>query len=92
MLEQFGLIPYFDHVQGTDGIPYKPAPDVIFASLAALGAKPEACLMIGDSPPIWRPAARRVKTCAVRYGYGKTEELARFSRTTGWTTSAKSLG
>ena len=28
VLEQFGLISYFDHVQGTDGIPCKPAPDV----------------------------------------------------------------
>ena len=30
--EQFGLLPYFDHVQGTDGFPCKPAPDVIFTS------------------------------------------------------------
>ena len=31
VLEQFGLIQYFDHVQGTDGFPYKPAPDVILS-------------------------------------------------------------
>ena len=29
VLEQFGLIRYFDHVQGTDGFPCKPAPDVM---------------------------------------------------------------
>ena len=29
VLEQFGLLPYFDHVQGTDGFPCKPNPDVI---------------------------------------------------------------
>ncbi|MBZ5728929.1 MAG: HAD-IA family hydrolase [Acidobacteriia bacterium] len=78
ILEQFGLIGYFDHVQGTDGFPYKPAPDVILTALAALGARPEECLMVGDSP-FDMEAGRRagVKTCAVRYGYGKHEELAR---------------
>ena len=29
VLELFGLLPYFDHVQGTDGFPCKPAPDVL---------------------------------------------------------------
>ncbi len=78
ILEQFGLIGYFDHVQGTDGFPYKPAPDVILAALGALGARPEECLMVGDSP-FDMEAGRRagVKTCAVRYGYGKQEDLAR---------------
>jgi phosphoglycolate phosphatase len=32
VLEQFGLLRYFDHVQGTDGFPYKPAPDVILTA------------------------------------------------------------
>jgi hypothetical protein len=32
VLEQFGLIQYFDHVQGTDGFPCKPAPDVILTA------------------------------------------------------------
>ena len=80
VLEQFGLIQYFDHVQGTDGFPYKPAPDVILTALAALGARPEDCLMVGDSPADMEAGKRSgVKTCAVRYGYGKPEELARFA-------------
>jgi len=33
VLEMFGLLPYFEHVQGTDGFPAKPEPDVILASL-----------------------------------------------------------
>jgi len=49
-LEQFGLIQYFDHVQGTDGFPCKPAPDVVLTVLAALGAQPDECLFVGDSP------------------------------------------
>src|SRR6185503_5363845 len=79
ILQQFGLIQHFDHVQGTDGFPSKPAPDVILTALKALGASPGDCLMVGDSTADM--AAGRsagVKTCAVRYGYGKPEELARF--------------
>jgi phosphoglycolate phosphatase len=77
ILTQFGLIEYFDHVQGTDGIPCKPAPDVILAALAGLGASPEECLMVGDSPADMEAGRRAgVKTCAVRYGYGKPDQLA----------------
>ncbi len=80
VLTQFGLIEYFDHVQGTDGIPYKPAPDVLFAAMAALGARPEECLMVGDSTADMAAGrAAGVKTCAVRYGYGKQQEMARFA-------------
>ena len=32
VLEQFELIRHFDHVQGTDGFPAKPEPDVILRS------------------------------------------------------------
>lgn len=79
VLELFGLIQYFDHVQGTDGFPCKPAPDVILTSLKAIDARPEDCLMIGDSPADMEAGRRAgVKTCAVRYGYGKPEELARW--------------
>ena len=78
ILQQFGLLPHFDHVQGTDGFPCKPAPDVILNALAALGAQPEDCLMIGDAPSdMIAGKSAGVKTCAVRYGYGKEDELAR---------------
>jgi phosphoglycolate phosphatase len=79
VLEQFGLAGYFDHVQGTDGFAYKPAPDVILAALDALGARPEDCLLVGDSP-VDMDAGRRagVAICAVRYGYGDPAVLASF--------------
>jgi HAD superfamily hydrolase (TIGR01509 family) len=78
VLEKFGLIRHFDHVQGTDGFPSKPAPDVIHAALAALGAKPEDCLMVGDSPADMEAGrAAGVKTCAVLYGYGQRAAMAR---------------
>ena len=80
ILEQFGLIQYFDHVQGTDGFPSKPAPDVVFRALAAMGARPEDCLFVGDSAADMEAGHRAgVKTCAVTYGYGKREELAQFT-------------
>jgi phosphoglycolate phosphatase len=79
ILEQFGLASHFDHVQGTDGFPYKPAPDVILASLAALGAHPSDCLMVGDSAADMEAGRRAgVATCAVRYGYGDHSAMARF--------------
>lgn len=80
VLEQFGLLPYFHHVQGTDGIPYKPAPDVIFAALKGLGASVEDCLFVGDSPADMEAGHRAgVKTCAVTYGYGDHAEMRKFS-------------
>lgn len=79
VLEKFGLLQHFEHVQGTDGFPSKPAPDVILTALAALDAKPEDCLMVGDSAPDMEAGRRAgVTTCAVRYGYGNPEHLARF--------------
>lgn len=80
VLSQFGLREYFDHVQGTDGFPSKPAPDVIHASLEALGTCPEDCLLVGDSAADMEAGKRAgIKTCAVRYGYGEAAELEKHS-------------
>lgn len=77
ILEQFGLLPYFAHVQGTDGFPCKPAPDVIFKSLDALRVAPEDCLFIGDAAPDMEAGRRAgVKTCGVRYGYGDPARMS----------------
>lgn len=80
VLEMFGLLGYFDHVQGTDGFPAKPNPDVILKSIESLGAQPEHCLMVGDSAADMAAGrAAGVQTCAVRYGYGNHTEMARHS-------------
>jgi phosphoglycolate phosphatase len=77
VLEMFGLLPYFHHVQGTDGFPAKPEPNVILASLDVFGVKPEDCLFIGDSPADMEAGRRAgVKTCAVLWGYGRREDMA----------------
>src|SRR6202166_1126803 len=80
VLEMFGLLPYFDHVQGTDGFPAKPEPDVIFASLRVFGARPQDCLLVGDAPADMEAGRRAgVKTCAVLYGYGQREDLEKWN-------------
>lgn len=77
VLELFGLLPYFDHVQGTDGFPSKPAPDVLFKSIELFGVSPEDCLFVGDAAPDMEAGRRAgVKTCAVRYGYGDHSAMA----------------
>ncbi len=79
VLEQFGLLRHFDHVQGTDGFPAKPEPDVLLKSLEVFSVGPEECLLVGDSAADMEAGRRAgVKTCAVRYGYGNAQEMARW--------------
>jgi len=78
ILTKFGLLPYFDHVQGTDGFPAKPEPDVILRSIEVFGVKPEDCLLVGDAAPDMEAGRRAgVATCAVTYGYGNHEAMRR---------------
>ena len=79
ILDQFGLLRHFDHVQGTDEFPSKPEPDVIFKSLEALGVQREDCLFVGDSAADMEAGRwAGVATCGVRYGYGDPQEMATF--------------
>ncbi len=76
VLQKFQLIDHFHHVQGTDGFPSKPKPDVLLRAMAGIGARPEDCLMIGDAvPDIVAARAAGVKVCAVAYGYGDAQAL-----------------
>jgi phosphoglycolate phosphatase len=80
ILDQFGILAHFDHVQGTDCFPAKPEPDVLFAALKALDARPQDCLFVGDSASDMEAGRRAgIRTCAVRYGYGIPDELARWT-------------
>jgi phosphoglycolate phosphatase len=47
LLVALGLHEALDHVQGTDGFPHKPAPDVVLRALSVLGAEGE--WMVGDT-------------------------------------------
>jgi phosphoglycolate phosphatase len=78
VLEQFALIQHFDHVQGTDGFPAKPAPDVLLKSLEAFGVRLSDCLFVGDSASDMEAGHRAgIATCAVTWGYGEPTDLAR---------------
>ena len=79
VLEKFGMLEHFDHVQGTDGFPAKPEPDVIRKSLDVFGVEPGDVLMVGDAESDMAAGrAAGVKICAVRYGYGRVEDLAKW--------------
>ena len=79
VLEQFGLLQHFDHVQGTDGFPAKPEPDVILRSLERFDVDPRHCLFVGDSAADMEAGKRAgVRTCGARYGYGDVAEMARW--------------
>jgi phosphoglycolate phosphatase len=79
ILEQFGLLQHFEHVQGTDGFPAKPEPDVILACLKALGVPPDQCLLVGDSAADMEAGRRAgVRLCAVRWGYGDVEAMEKW--------------
>ena len=79
VLEKFGLLPYFEHVQGTDGFPAKPAPDVIYKGLETFAVGPEDVLFVGDSTADMAAGrAAGVRVCAVRYGYGNHAEMQAF--------------
>jgi len=54
ILEQFGFLPCFDHVQGTDGFPCKPEPDVVLRSLQALGGTRSNVCLSGIPRRIWK--------------------------------------
>ena len=74
-VEALGLMPAVDHVQGTDGFPHKPAPDVIQRALAALGT--EGLWMVGDTThDILAGRAAGLRTYAVTWGTHGPEELA----------------
>ncbi len=79
VLDLFELLPYFDHVQGTDGFPAKPAPHVLLKSIEKFGVSESDCLFVGDSAPDMEAAKRAgIQSCAVTYGYGEREDLARW--------------
>ena len=76
ILQKFGVIHHFEHVQGTDGFPAKPEPDVILKTIELFGVRPDDCLFIGDSAADVEAGKRAgVKVCAVSYGYGNHAQM-----------------
>ncbi len=75
-VEAMGLAPLLDHVQGTDDIPHKPAPDVVLRAIAALGAR--GTWMVGDTvSDVQAGKAAGLRTYAVTWGTHDRDMLAR---------------
>jgi AHBA synthesis associated protein len=50
LLGELGLLPFFDHVIGSDEVTRpKPAPDIVEHALELLGFSPEQAVMVGDA-------------------------------------------
>src|SRR5690606_7650283 len=74
-VDAMGLTELLDHVQGTDGFPHKPAPDVIHRALRAVGA--QGTWMVGDTvTDIQAGKAAGLKTYAVSWGTHDAATLA----------------
>jgi AHBA synthesis associated protein len=71
------LAPHFSHVQGwAQGLAPKPAPDLLHAALAALGARPDEAVYVGDTVTDVRAGhAAGSATIAVTWGFGAEREL-----------------
>ncbi len=86
---RLGLESRVDHVQGTDGFPHKPAPDVILHALAGVGR--EGRWMIGDTSfDIAAGRAAGLRTCAVTWGV-HAEDVLRAARPDVLVTSVEDL-
>ena len=74
-VDAMGLGDVLHHVQGTDGFPHKPAPDVLYRALDALGTG--GLWMVGDTTLDLRAGqAAGLRTYAVTWGTHSREELA----------------
>jgi phosphoglycolate phosphatase len=69
VVEGLGLSKHFDAVLGTDGIPHKPAPDLLYLAARTVERDPEHGLMVGDTvTDLQAGRAAGMATCGVTYG------------------------
>lgn len=74
VMGRLGLESRVDHVQGTDGFPHKPAPDVIVHALAGVGRS--GAWMVGDAvSDVVAGRAAGLRTCAVTWGVHAEADL-----------------
>jgi len=76
VLTHFGLVDYFVQIQGSDNIPFKPDPTIIFKILNDQAWDHNATLMVGDTDNDIEAGKRaRIKTCGVTYGSLTKEQI-----------------
>jgi len=77
ILRGLGIETAFRVVVGGDEAPRKPAPDGLLRICAALGARPQEALLVGDSAVDLATArAAGVRVCAATWGLGERAALA----------------
>jgi phosphoglycolate phosphatase len=69
VVRELGLERFFDAVLGTDGIPHKPAPDLLLLCARTVGATAQGGLMIGDTVhDLQAGRAAGMRTCGAAWG------------------------
>lgn len=69
VIRGLGMEAYFDAVLGTDGIPHKPAPDLLHLCARTVDRTGAPGLMVGDTErDVLAGRAAGMKTCAVSWG------------------------
>jgi phosphoglycolate phosphatase len=78
-LRGLGVYDYFKAVLGGDSLEKKkPSPEPVLKVLSDLNIKKEAAIIVGDGlQDIAAGKGAGIRTCAVTYGFTKTEELAK---------------
>lgn len=77
ILKRLDIDGFFDAVLGGDEVAKKkPAPEPAHFILEKLKIRPDKAIVVGDSPlDIQMGKAAGISTCAVAYGYGKSDDL-----------------
>jgi len=76
VLTHFGIDGYFDQIQGSDNIPFKPDPFIINKILEEQSWKRSQTLMVGDTDNDVHAGKRaHVTTCGVTYGSLSKKEI-----------------
>jgi len=77
ILEELGVKEYFDMIVTSDDVAHcKPDPECILKILEGLQSRREATILVGDTPrDVLTGKNAGVKTCAVLYGYGNSEDI-----------------
>ena len=76
VLTHFGIDGYFDQIQGSDNIPFKPDPSIINKILEEQSWQRAETLMVGDTDnDIYAGRRAGIATCGVTYGSLSKEQM-----------------
>jgi HAD superfamily hydrolase (TIGR01509 family) len=76
VLEAFDLARSFHHVQGSENLLAKPAPDILLAACRQLDVDPDDCVMVGDTDrDVLSARAAGMRCVAVTYGAWPADRL-----------------